>query len=64
MGYWPMDSPEECETNCLSMEGCNGFTWIKDVPENGGNAKLCFAKTGDIKIIGAGKFVLALIPCP
>ena len=42
------------------MEGCNGFTWIKDVPENAGNAKLCFAKTGDVKIIGAGKFLSPL----
>ena len=59
-----MDSPELCEAKCLTVPGCNGFTWTKNVPENGSNAGICYAKTGNVKISGGYKAWSALIPCP
>ena len=39
-----VESLEDCRSRCLASGWCEGFTWVKDNPKNGLEAKKCYLK--------------------
>ena len=42
--YPGVETWQECEEKCKDDQICDGFTWFKDSPQNGLEAKKCYLK--------------------